>query len=115
MKRFKQAILLRKDLEMSTGKLVAQGSHASLGAYQQSDSDEQDSWVNQGQKKIVLEASEEELKNKMQKAEEMNITYFKVKDAGHTEVKPGTVTALGIGPAEEKKLDKITSDLPLLK
>ncbi len=115
MKRFKQAILLRKDLEMSTGKLVAQGSHASLGAYQQSGSDERDSWVSQGQKKIVLEASEKQLKNKMQKAEEMNITYFKVKDAGHTEVEPGTVTALGIGPAEEKKLDKITSDLPLLK
>jgi PTH2 family peptidyl-tRNA hydrolase len=115
MTRFKQAIILRKDLEMSTGKMVAQGSHASLGAYQKADKDGRDKWTQQGQKKIVLEADEEQLQQKLSKAEEMNVNYFKVKDAGHTEVKPGTVTALGLGPEKETRLDKIISDLPLLK
>lgn len=115
MAGLKQVIILRKDLEMSTGKMVAQGSHASLGAYQQSNDDKREKWVQQGQKKIVLQADESQLQQKLSKAEEMNINYFKVKDAGHTEVKPGTVTALGLGPEEETKLDKIASDLPLLK
>lgn len=115
MTGFKQAILLRKDLGMSNGKLVAQGSHASLGAYQNASDKERDAWTNQGQKKIVLEAAEQEIQEKMSKARDMNVPYFKVKDAGHTEIEPGTVTALGIGPAKENQLDKITSDLPLLK
>lgn len=115
MTGFKQAILLRKDLDMSTGKLVAQGSHASLGAYQNASEDQRRTWTEQGQKKIVLEASEQEIQDKIARARSMNVPCFRVKDAGHTEVEPGTVTALGLGPAEENQLDKITSDLPLLK
>lgn len=115
MTAYKQAILLRKDLDMSKGKMVAQGSHASLEAYQKADSDAVAEWKQQGQKKIILEATESELQENLEKAEQMNVTYFRVKDAGHTEVEPGTVTALGLGPVEEQRLDRITSDLPLLK
>ncbi len=32
-KEIKQMIILRKDLDMGTGKLVAQGSHASLMSF----------------------------------------------------------------------------------
>jgi PTH2 family peptidyl-tRNA hydrolase len=31
-----------------------------------------------------------------------------------TEVPPGTITALGLGPAQSEDLDKITGDLSLL-
>ncbi|HRX34078.1 MAG TPA: peptidyl-tRNA hydrolase, partial [Methanoregulaceae archaeon] len=31
-----------------------------------------------------------------------------------TEIPPGSVTALGLGPARSEDLDKITSSLPLL-
>jgi PTH2 family peptidyl-tRNA hydrolase len=37
-----------------------------------------------------------------------------ITDAGSTQIAPGTKTCLGVGPAEEKEIDKITKDLKLL-
>jgi len=37
-----------------------------------------------------------------------------VKDAGHTEIPPGTVTVVGIGPGPRSEIDKITGDLQLV-
>jgi PTH2 family peptidyl-tRNA hydrolase len=38
-----------------------------------------------------------------------------IQDRGLTEIAPGTVTVLGIGPDRADRIDKITGDLPLLK
>lgn len=115
MTSYKQALVLRNDLDMSVGKLVAQACHASLKAYKGSSEEDAREWEKGGSKKVVLETDESGIKERHSMAREQGLGAYLVKDAGLTEVEPGTVTALGIGPAEESKIDKITGDLKLLK
>jgi len=112
---FKQVILIRKDLNMSTGKIAAQSCHASLSSYKKADKLNIKKWDLSGQKKVVLEInSENEILKIYDKVKGAKIPNFLVKDAGLTELEPGTITALGIGPDDEKKIDKITGSLKLL-
>ncbi|RLJ02891.1 MAG: peptidyl-tRNA hydrolase [Candidatus Aenigmatarchaeota archaeon] len=112
---YKQIIVLRTDLKMSRGKMIAQACHASLGAYKKSDQKVRDSWEREGAKKVVLKANKEELFEMMEKAKRLKLPTYLVKDAGLTELPPSTPTALGIGPADEEEIDKITGFLPLLR
>lgn len=111
---FKQAIIVDQDLELSKGKLAAQAAHASLGAYRKAHSDAISSWEGQGEKKVILEVGDNSLKDLKRQAERNKIPAHIVKDAGRTEVKPGTVTALGLGPEEDSKIDTITGSLKLI-
>ena len=56
----------------------------------------------------------EELKEIVSKIEKNKIPFFLVRDAGLTQLAPGTTTALGIGPALSETLDKVTGELKLL-
>jgi len=112
---YKQMIVLRKDLEMSIGKKCVQSSHACLGACKNAKKSVVKKWESEGQKKVVLEVnSKDELLKLFKKAKKEKIPCFLVEDAGLTELEPGTVTALAIGPEDEKKIDKITGSLKLL-
>jgi PTH2 family peptidyl-tRNA hydrolase len=51
--KYKQVIVIRKDLKMGPGKMVSQGSHASLCAFLNSDNKIRDLWLKDGAKKIV--------------------------------------------------------------
>jgi PTH2 family peptidyl-tRNA hydrolase len=115
MTQFKQVIVLRENLEMSKGKQIAQACHASLKSYKKASKDVQMSWEEQGSKKVVVDIGEETLEERLEQAKDLQISAALVKDAGLTEVSPGTVTALGVGPAEEDKIDRITGDLKLIK
>jgi len=112
---YKQMIILRKDLEMSIGKKCVQSCHACLGAYRNAKKSVVKKWELEGQKKVVLEVnSKEELFKLFEKAKKEKIPCFLVEDAGLTELEPGTITALAIGPEDERKIDKITGCLKLL-
>jgi len=112
---YKQVMIIRNDLGMSTGKKCVQCCHASLGAYKKASKSTIKKWNSEGQKKVVLEVnSKKELLELFKQLKKEKIPCFLVEDAGLTELKPGTITALGIGPDDEKKLDKMTGSLRLL-
>jgi peptidyl-tRNA hydrolase, PTH2 family len=114
----KQAIVVRTDLEMGRGKIAAQASHASLAAYlkaRKSEPETAQEWVDSGMKKVALKAgSKEELIALLQKAKDAGLPCAIIEDAGHTQLEPGTMTCVGIGPAGENAVDAITGKLKLL-
>ena len=136
----KQVIVMRKDLGMRKGKMIAQGSHASLGSLLKMAKRENhtngflstdkwtriefdfqegsvlDKWLGGIFTKICLSVnSEEELLDLDKKCEEAKIPHALIVDAGLTEFHGiPTTTCLGIGPWESSEIDKITGSLPLL-
>ena len=110
----KQAIVARADLGLGAGKLAAQAAHASLSAYEDTDDRTRREWKGSGQTKVVLQTDgEDALFGLADEAERRGLPYAVVRDAGRTEVEPGTVTALAVGPGPERDVDAVTGDLPL--
>ncbi len=98
----KQVIVVRKDLKMDKGKLAAQVAHASLEAYKKANASDVAAWEAEGMKKVVVCARDiEEFMEIKEKAKKEKLPYAVIHDAGKTQLKPGTVTALGIGPGCE--------------
>jgi PTH2 family peptidyl-tRNA hydrolase len=115
MTELKQVIVIRTDIRMSIVKMIAQGAHASLLSYKKANFFKKINWENTGQKKVVLKVnSEKELLDLYENCNKEKIPCAIVKDAGKTELSPGTITALGIGPDDSTKIDKITGHLKLL-
>jgi PTH2 family peptidyl-tRNA hydrolase len=114
----KQAIVVRSDLKMGKGKLAAQVAHASLSAAEET-MDRRPNWFGEwkegGQAKIVLKVqTEETLRELYKKAKAAKLPAALIEDRGLTQLEPGTVTCLGIGPGPEEVLDGITGKLKLL-
>jgi PTH2 family peptidyl-tRNA hydrolase len=126
MREAKQVIVMRKDLNMRKGKMVAQGSHASVGAVLliQEKGVEYDAEVRRAAKewltgqfsKICVSVdSEQELMDVYGKAEGAGLPVKLITDSGRTEFHGvPTRTCLAIGPAWGEDIDKITGELKLL-
>ncbi len=111
---YKQCIILRDDLKLSKGKAAVQTAHAALLSYERAPLPDRRRWKSQGQKKVVLKVPSLSALYKLRdEAEQRNLPAAIVEDAGLTEIPPGTVTALGIGPARTEEIDKLTKDLAL--
>lgn len=123
----KQVIVLRKDLNMRKGKMVAQGSHAAVhvildqGRISRGEliiplKGDLADWLEGGCKKICVGVnSEQELIEVFQRAKAKGLPAALIRDAGHTEFHgEPTLTAVAIGPAREELIDAITGELTLL-
>lgn len=115
--RFKQVIVLRGDLKMSAGKAAAQACHAAVAAAESARKTHKgwwEGWMREGQRKIVVKVeSEEDLLKVELEAKALGIPTAMIVDMGLTELKPGTRTSVGIGPAPSELVDKVTGKLPL--
>ena len=112
----KQVIVVNEALQLPRGKLAAQVAHAALGAFLNALPEAQQLWVWAGMPKVVLQCeSESELRELEAQAQNARLPVALIKDAGHTVVEPGTITCLGIGPAEDEAIDRITRVMKLVK
>jgi len=119
--QMKQAIVLRRDLQMGRGKAAAQAAHAACDAVVQivNGGNRQWSewlreWLSQGQKKVVLRVeSEDELNKVYSEAVSLGLPTSIIEDAGLTQLPPGTKTAVAVGPAPSELVDKVTGKLKL--
>ena len=116
---YKQCIVLRTDLGMSVGKLISQACHAAVDSSELAkrlNHRAWRAWSDEGAKKVVLQVdSLEELEGLAEKADDLDIANVLIRDRGLTEVPPGTITALGVGPDRSERIDKVTGNLKLLK
>ena len=128
----KQVIVLRKDLNMRKGKMIAQGAHASMkavidtGLIEQTDGSrsliiplENDSvgpWLFGKFAKVAVSVdSEDELLALQKEALDRGLVCALIRDAGLTEFGGvPTYTALAIGPHRNEVFEDLTSHLKLL-
>jgi PTH2 family peptidyl-tRNA hydrolase len=116
--KYKQVIAVRTDLDMSRGKIAVQVAHGAVSAAERARITRQDvwkAWMDEGQKKVAVKvASETDLLELRRLAIVHRLPNALIRDAGMTELPPGTITVVGIGPALADDIDKVTGNLKLL-
>lgn len=111
----KQVFLVRSDLKLPKGKMAAQVAHASIESFLASSRYKRWLWRRTGAKKIVLKVKDlGELEEFYGLAKKKKLACAMIKDAGHTTVKPGTITCVGIGPDRVAKIDEVTGTLKMM-
>lgn len=127
--RPKQVIVLRKFPSGRIGKYCNQAAHASMAALLACAKKSKDQgglllelktpqateWIEgKATKTTVYVETELGLFNLQKRCQEENIPHALIQDSGMTEFKGELAfTALGIGPDDPDKIDKVTGELPL--
>ena len=131
MDKAKQVIVMRKDLNMRKGKMVAQGAHSSIAfltnkmkknisnpeaLWWVNLTQAEKEWINGSFFKVCVGVdSEKELLDILEKARTMGVEAQLITDQGHTEFNGvPTNTCLALGPDYSSKIDTITGNLKLL-
>mmetsp|Transcript_8502 Transcript_8502/g.8442 ORF Transcript_8502/g.8442 Transcript_8502/m.8442 type:complete len:177 (+) Transcript_8502:207-737(+) len=113
----KMVMIVRSDLSMTAGKIVAQCIHAALGVYRlvnQINPNAVAIWEASGEKAVCLKClNEEEMLALETAALDAGLPAHSVIDAGRTQILAGSRTVLAIGPAEISRIDSLTGKLRL--
>lgn len=113
---YKLILVVRTDLKMGKGKVAAQCAHAAVAAYKAVENYPEvlRAWERCGQAKITVKVdSDSALKEIAKQAAAVGLLANTIKDAGHTQVKPGSRTVCAIGPGPAKLIDQVTGHLKL--
>ena len=118
----KLVLVVRTDLGMGRGKIAAQVAHAAVtavlaaqGAQDAQRGSDFRAWLLEGQPKVVLRAgSAAELSQIADAARAAGLAAEIIRDAGRTQLAPGTLTCCAVGPAENSQVDAVTGGLALL-
>ena len=113
---YRLTLVVRSDLGMGRGKIAAQAAHAAVAAVLAGlGAPDFRAWLRDGQPKVVLKAvSEDDLFAIADRASNAGLPVQVIHDAGRTQLAEGTPTCCAIGPAEDSRIDAVTSDLSLL-
>jgi peptidyl-tRNA hydrolase, PTH2 family len=128
MSEVKQVLVIRKDLNMRKGKMIAQGGHSVLKfLIENNESDKPGQllvnlspvealWLFGLNTKVVCSCdSEQELHDLVLKAKMKNIEVHTITDAGRTEFHGvPTLTCAAFGPDDADVIDQVTGHLKLL-
>ena len=116
----KLSLVVRTDLGMGRGKLAAQVAHAAVAAVLTAQLTAEGraglaAWLAGGQPKVVLSVgSDAELADIAAAASAAGLPTEVIRDAGRTQLAPGTTTCCAIGPADAARVDAVTGGLSLL-
>jgi len=131
-KQIKQVIVMRNDLGMRKGKMIAQGAHAAMAfitrrfqftslnrmgfTAKATMRNVEKGWLDHSFAKVCVRVNSlEELMEIKEKAEAADLEVHLITDSGKTEFHgEPTETCLAIGPDFAEKIDPITGDLKLL-
>ena len=116
---YKMVLVLRGELRLTPGKAAVQAAHAAVLLLDEASGARAHelvkAWKAEGARKIaVLAPTLEDLRELERAARARGLATVLVQDAGFTEVAPGTVTCLGIGPGRASDIDAVTGHLSLL-
>ena len=104
-----------KAVKMSPGKAAAQSGHATLGAYRRGRRlcpNACRDWLRIGQMKITVKCpTVEQLLALEEACAAAGLNTYLIRDAGHTEINPGSRTVLAVGPAPATAMDPLTRHL----
>lgn len=117
-------LVVRETLSMGVGKIAAQCAHASqmlcLSWFCAEESGTEDGrprvaafreWINSSFRKVVLRADDKE----WEKLKSEDLDFVVVRDAGLTEVDPGSETVIGFWPIRRSEAPKLMQRLQALR
>lgn len=114
---YKLVVAVREDLQLSGGKMAVQVAHAAVACAIECRKKSKKwflGWMKEGQKKVVVRVRDLERLSELEtKSRRLKMATTLIQDAGLTELPPGTVTCLGMGPAPNTIIDQVTSHLKL--